>query len=90
MMKLKIEERLSVRLKYSKPGSVVSWAISKVQRVKIIMTGYLILQPFILKWPRKFVRGRFGRVYRTLILRWELGLVFAQNAVTTQALKVKK
>ena len=48
MMKLKIEERLSVRLKNSMPGSVVSWAISKVQRVKlkIIMTGYLILQPF--------------------------------------------
>ena len=55
------------------PGSVVSWAISKVQRVKIIMTGYLILQPFILKWPRKFIKGRFGRVCRTLILRWECG-----------------
>ena len=74
MMKLKIEERLSVRLRRSKPGSVVSWAISKVQRVKIIMTGYLILQPFILKWPRKFIKGRFGRVCRTLILHGNNGI----------------
>ena len=76
MVKLKIEERLLVRLKHLIPGSVVSvWAISRDQRVKKnTMTCYLISQPFAMEWPGKFVKGRFGRVCRTLILRWECGI----------------